>query len=72
MVKKYALVINNQIEIYPLTPGDIIERGKAYEDYYEVFYNQRPTYNELTEYLEEVPVVIADYVLVNYVVKLKL
>ena len=71
MQKVYALVKDREILLYPLTQEQINERNAPYEDYFEVFYNQRPTYTALTQYLEETPVVIANYVLINYEVKLK-
>ena len=71
MDKVFALVIDNVISIYPLTLQQIIERDAPYEDYFDVFFNQKPTYNHLTEYLVETPIVISNYVLVNYEVKLK-
>ena len=71
MSKIYALVVDRDITVYPLTPEEIVQRNAPYEDYFEVFYNQKPVYTPLTQYLEETPVVIANYVLVNYEVKLK-
>ncbi len=71
MDKVFALVIDNVISIYPLTLQQIIERDAPYEDYFDVFFNQKPTYNHPTEYLVETPIVISNYVLVNYEVKLK-
>ena len=71
MEKVYALVQDREITLYPLTQDQINQRNSPYEDYFEVFYNQKPVYTPLTQYLEEIPVVIANYVLVNYEVKLK-
>ena len=71
MEKVYALVTEGNISLYPLTQDQINQRNSPYEDYYEVFYNQKPIHTPLTQYLEETPVVIANYVLVNYEVKLK-
>ena len=71
MEKVYALVQDREITLYPLTQDQINQRNNPYEDYFEVFYNQKPVYTPLTQYLEETPVVIANYVLVNYEVKLK-
>lgn len=71
MQKVYALVAEGNIALYPLPQDQINQRNIPYEDYFEVFYNQKPVYTPLTQYLEETPVVIANYVLVNYEVKLK-
>lgn len=71
MSKIYALVEDRQITVYPLTPEEIVQRNAPYEDYYEVFFNQKPVYKALTEYLDETPIVIYNYVLVNYEIKLK-
>lgn len=64
--QEYALVVDNQVILFPLTEADIYARNQPNEDYYRCYRNIEPKYNHLCEYLEDVPVVVGGHVIVNY------
>lgn len=67
---QYALVDgDNNIVIYPLTREDIYTRNQPNENYYPCYRNIKPEYNPLSQYLEDAPVVVGNYVIVNYIVR---
>jgi hypothetical protein len=62
----YALVVNKQIALYPLTIQDINERDNPAENYVTCYYDTEPEYDPLTEQLAHTPKLIGEHVFVMY------
>lgn len=64
--KIFALVDDTGIVLFPLTEADIYSRNQPNENYYPCFRNVTPEYNPFYQYLIDKPVIVGNYVIVNY------
>ena len=64
--KVFALVDATGIVLFPLTEADIYSRNQPNENYYPCFRNVTPEYNPFCQYLVEKPVIVGNYVIINY------
>jgi hypothetical protein len=62
----YALIVDREISLYPITIADINQRDNPNETYYTCFYDTEPEYDHTTQTLVHEPKLVGTCVFVMY------
>lgn len=65
----YALVVDHKIVLYPVSEDDVNQRNNPNEDYLICYFDDEPTYDEILEYVIEIPKLIGTTVFVTHQVR---